>query len=106
AREPADRQLDHRMASGLGELLELCQRREVRLAEQTLAPRPPGGEAGAFGRLLARTVLPGEEAAGERKVGKDPEAVLFAGRRQLTLDAPVEQVVLILRGDEGREVLH
>ena len=49
--------------------------------------------------------LPREEAARQREVRQNAQPVRLARGHQLALDAAVEQVVLVLRRDQRREVL-
>jgi hypothetical protein len=84
----------------LGDGFELAEDLEVTVRKHLLAARAPGAEAGVGAGLFAGTVLAGKEAAGEREIGEDAEAVCARGRDDFALDATVEKVVLVLGGDE------
>ena len=59
------------------------------------------GGARARGRLLARLVLAGEGALGDRRPHDLADAELLSGRHHLLLDDAPEHVVLRLVGDDG-----
>src|SRR5437870_2174329 len=97
--EPTARELDHRMAPGCGERLEIFENGEALLVQVTVGQRAHRAEPRALGRFDAALVFAGEEAAGERKEGQDADAQVTAGGHQFGLDGAVEQAIFVLRGD-------
>src|SRR5437870_4464709 len=92
------------MAALISERLELPERLEVLVIENASRHRTAAGETGSLRWRLALAVLAGEEAAGERREGDDPDAASLAGGDQLPLDIPLQQVVLVLSADHRRQV--
>ena len=75
-------------------------RNSVSIIRRSLrAPRESSG-ACAAGRVLA-----GQHAARERRIRRDADAVVIAGRQDLDLGHPVQQVVVGLADDRQRHAL-
>src|SRR4029077_7108718 len=93
---PGDGQADHVYASLAGQRADLLDRRELAIVPVAVLIRLGGvaeRESPALGRLPATLVLSREQAAGDRVVGDDADAVLQAEGQHLALDLAKEQVV-------------
>src|SRR5208282_5714010 len=87
------------MLAAAGEVLECFERCEVFVGERLLCHPLYHREPGALWRFGAAFVFSREKSAGQREVGQDADAELAACGDQFALDAAIEQVVLVLRGD-------
>ena len=81
------------MGAARKELVDGVEVAVVRVAALIGLGRVAEREAGAFWRWGAATVLPREQAAGDRVVGDDSDTFLAAEREHLTFDLAEQQVV-------------
>src|SRR6516164_7234629 len=93
---PGHREGDQAHPGLVGQPAERLDRVELAVVPVTVLVHLPGGaegEARALRRRVGAGVLTGQQAAGDRVVGDDPDALLAAVRQHLPLDLPEEQVV-------------
>src|SRR5262249_2236240 len=98
--QPAERQLQQRMAAPLRKAREFLNDRQVLLVEPVL--RPARSDARPLGERPSLAVLAGEQAVGERKVGEEGEPEPLAFREDVVLRIAVEEAELVLDADEAR----
>src|SRR5581483_2891042 len=96
--QPRDGELPHLMATLTCERAPAIELREVLLGEEPRALRRAPEARVRRGRHTT-LVLPGEEAAGERRVRHERETEVFARRHHVLLDRALEEAVLHLRYD-------
>src|ERR1700736_1600203 len=101
--QPSDRQLEQRVASLARKLFELLEQIVIRPGQRPRRNPLQQRHPGALGRLGAAPILAGQETARQRKKRQDTDAKVAAGGDQFALDLAIEQVVLILRRDVGRQ---
>ncbi len=98
--EPGNGEFDQRVSSRGGKLEERFDDGELLIRD--LLEAATGREAASLRGRLAATVLPGEETAGERKVGEKGKPLALAFRDDALLRFSFQEVVLVLDADKPR----
>src|SRR5712664_2310999 len=103
-RQPRERELQHGVAAGLREGLQLFDDILVAWRDVAIAQRGRLAETCIRRRRRAALVFAGQQTAGQREEWQQPELVLLRRRQQIVFDLAYHQAVFILTRHERTDI--